>query len=237
MSETGAAQRQGASDGPDAAAVADYLTRNPDFLSRHPDLLHALTPVEARRGEGVADFQRFVAARLRADLARVASGHAEFAAASRAALSQQRRVHRVVLALMGARSLAHLVEIATVDLALELEADAVALGLETDPAAPFALRADGLRAWPRGRIETWLPAGRDVLLVANGTADAALFAGAAPLVRSLALLRLDPGDGRPPGLLALGARDARRFQPGQGSDLLLFLASALASCLSGWMRR
>ena len=217
MSETGAAQRQPASDAVDAAAVADYLARHPDFLVRHPELLRALTPIEARHGDGIADFQRFLAARLQADLARLASGHAEFAAASRAATTLQRRVHRTVLALMSARSLAHLVEVVTVDLALELEIDAVALGLEADPAAPFALRAEGLRLWPLGRIATWLPNGRDTLLVANGAADPALFAGAAPLVRSLALLRLD--------------------QPGQGGDLLAFLARALSLCMASWMRR
>jgi uncharacterized protein YigA (DUF484 family) len=237
LSGTGAAERKPGSEGPDAAAVADYLARHPDFLVRHPELLRALTPVESRHGDGVADFQRFVVTRLQSDLARLASGHAEFAAASRATLAQQRRVHRVVLALVAARSLAQLVEVATVDLALELEVDAVALGVETDPAAPFALRAEGLRVWPRGRIDTWLPGGRAALLVADGSADPALFAAAAPLVRSLALLRLDPGDGRPAGLLALGARDGRRFHPGQGNDLLLFLAGALAACLAAWTRR
>jgi uncharacterized protein YigA (DUF484 family) len=237
LSDTGAAQRQPASGAIDAAAVADYLARNPDFLIRHPELLHALTPVEARRGDGVADFQRFLATRLRDELARVAAGHAEFAAASRAATALQRRVHRAVLALMSARSLAHLVEIATVDLALELEIDAVALGLEADPAAPFALRAEGLRVWPPGRVAAWLPNGRDTLLIADGVADPALFGGAASLVRSLALLRLEPGAGRPPGLLALGARDGRHFHPGQGGDLLPFLARALSLCVAAWMPR
>lgn len=237
MSEPGAAHRTPATAGPDDESVAAYLARHPDFLVRHPDLLHALTPVEARHGAGVADFQRFVAARLQGELARVADGHAAFAAASRATLVQQRRIHRAVLALLAARSPAQLVETATVDLALDLEADAVVLGLEADPDAPFALSADGLRLWPRGRVETWLPHGREVLLLAHGTADRALFGAAAPLVRSLALLRLDIGDGRPPGLLALGARESGRFHPGQGTDLLVFLARALSSCLAGWLRR
>lgn len=237
MSDPGAAHRTPDAAGPDEDSVAAYLARHPDFLIRHPDLLRALTPVESRRGETVADFQRFVAARLQGELARVADGHAAFAAASRATLVQQRRIHRTVLALLAARSPAQLVEAATVDLALDLEVDAVVLGLEADPAAPFALRADGLRLWPRGRVESWLPHGREVLVLANGTADRALFGAAAPLVRSLALLRLDLGDDRPPGLLALGAREAGRFNPGQGTDLLTFLSRALSLCLATWLRR
>ena len=39
------------------------------------------------------------------------------------------------------------------------------------------------------------------------------------------------------GLLALGARDPARFQPGSGSDALIFLAQALALVLAGWMGR
>lgn len=237
MADPGAAHRKPDAAGPDEDSVAAYLARHPDFLIRHPDLLRALTPVEARRGETVADFQRFVAARLQGELARVADGHAAFAAASRATLVQQRRIHRAVLALLAARSPAQLVEAATVDLALDLEVDVVVLGLEADPAAPFALRADGLRLWPRGRVGSWLPHGREVLVLANGTADRALFGAAAPLVRSLALLRLDLGDDRPPGLLALGAREDGRFHPGQGTDLLTFLSRALSLCLATWLRR
>jgi uncharacterized protein YigA (DUF484 family) len=225
--------------GLDAEAVAAYLAGNPDFLAGRPDLLRALTPVDARRGEVVADFQRHVARRLQSELARVSDGHAAFAAASRAALAAQGRVHRAVLALLGARTLDRLVEAATVDLALELEADAAVLGLEADPQAPFALRADGLRVWPRGRVEAWLPNARAALLgaIPSGTADPLLFGSAAPLVRSQALLRLDTGPGRPPGLLALGARDAARFQGGGGTDLLLFLARALALCLAARFER
>jgi hypothetical protein len=113
------------------------------------------------------------------------------------------------------------------------------LGLEADPQAPFALRADGLRLWPRGRVEAWLPNGRAALVstIAQGTADPVLFGSAAPLVRSQALLRLDFGSGRPPGLLALGARDTARFQGGGGSDLLLFLARALALNLAARFER
>lgn len=239
MSDPGEAPRATPAAGLDAEAVAAYLAGNPDFLAGRPELLRTLTPIDARRGEAVANFQHHVARRLQSELVRVADGHAAFAAASRAALAAQGRVHRVVLALLGAYTLDRLVEAATVDLALELEADAAVLGLEADPQAPFALRADGLRVWPRGRVETWLPYGRAVLLgtVAEGTADPVLFGSAAPLVRSQAVLRLDAGPRRPPGLLALGARDAARFHGGGGTDLLLFLARALALCLAARLER
>ena len=227
----------GAAPEPDPADIALYLARHPDFLARHPELLQALTPVEARRGEGVLDFQRYVAGRLQEDLARLRRGHEEFVSASRAGASAQGRVHETVLALLAARSLEHMVEVATVDLALHLEVDAVVLGFEAGLQGRLPVAAPGIRAWPRGRIDGWLPPGRDALLAGPVAGDPVLFAAAAPLVRSQALLRLPAGPVLPGGLLALGARDPARFQPGAGSDLLVFLARAIALLVAGWTSR
>jgi len=234
---TGHGTRAGAAPDLDPAEIADWLARHPDFLARRPELLHVLTPVESRRGEGVLDFQRFVAGRLQDDLARLRRGHEEFVSASRAGASAQGRVHATVLALLAARSLEHCVEVAIVDLALHVEVDAVVLGFEAGAQARFAAAASGIRTWPRGRIEGWLPPGREALLAGPVVGDPALFAAAAPLVRSQALLRLPAGPLLPAGLLALGARDPARFQPGAGSDALIFLAQALALVLAGWMGR
>jgi len=207
---TGHGTRTGAAPDLDPAEIADWLARHPDFLDRRPELLQVLTPVGSRRGEGVLDFQRFVAGRLQDDLARLRRGHEEFVSASRAGASAQGRVHATVLALLAARSLEHCVEVATVDLALHLEADAVVLGFE---------------------------AGAQALLAGPAVGDPALFDAAAPLVRSQALLRLPAGALLPAGLLALGARDPARFQPGAASDALIFLAQALALVLAGWLGR
>ncbi|MFM8989094.1 MAG: DUF484 family protein, partial [Alphaproteobacteria bacterium] len=177
---TGHGTSAGAAPDLDPAEIADWLARHPDFLARRPELLHALTPVDARRGEGVLDFQRFVAGRLQDDLARLRRGHEEFVSASRAGASAQGRVHATVLALLGARALEHCVEIATVDLALHLEVDAVVLGFEAGAQARLVGTASGIRAWPRGRIEGWMPPGREALLAGPVVGDPALFAAAAP---------------------------------------------------------
>jgi len=220
-----------------AADVADYLSRNPEFLAQHADLLHGLTPPAAQHGRGVLDFQRFVVERLQNDVGRLKRAQEEIIAASRANLSSQGRIHTTILALLGARTLEHLIEITTVDLALHLEVDTVILGFESLDRAPINAAARGLRLWPKGRIDGWIPPGRDVLLLGPVVADNALFGSAAPLVKSQALMRLQLKREAPTGLLALGARDAGRFAANQGTELLAFLARALELTFRGWLDR
>ena len=46
-----------------------------------------------------------------------------------------------------------------------------------------------------------------------------------------------PREPPPPALLAMGARDERRFHPGQGTELLGFLARVVSGCIKGWLER
>jgi hypothetical protein len=39
----------------------------------------------------------------------------------------------------------------------------------------------------------------------------------------------------PAGLLALGSRQEEKFHPGQGTELLQFLARALERCVRAWL--
>ena len=50
-----------------------------------------------------------------------------------------------------------------------------------------------------------------------------------------ALLRLRPSARAPTGLLALGSRVEGRFDPGQGTELLSFLARILELCIRTWL--
>jgi uncharacterized protein YigA (DUF484 family) len=223
--------------GPSAADVADYLGRNPEFLVNHPELLHALTPPAQQHGKGVLDFQRFVVERLQSDLARLRRAHDEVLAASRANLAAQQRINTAILAFLGATTMEQLVEVALVDLTMHLEIDTVVLGFEAVEHAPVAAPSRGLRLWPKGRIEGWIPAGKDVLLVGSVNADPALFGSASSLVKSQALMRLQLKRNAPIGLLALGARDPGKFSAGQGTELLSFLARALELSFRGWLER
>jgi hypothetical protein len=214
--------------------VIAYLKQHPDFLDRHPEALRLLRAPAREVGEGVFDFQHFMLERLRGELARLNLEHRTLIAASRGNLASQGRVHKAALAILGAPSFEQLLQIVTTDLAVLLDVDIVTLAVETT-ASPARLMPHGIHLLRAGTVDALLGAERNVLLQADLPGDAALFGGAAGLVRSQALLRVSIGRGMPLGLLCIGARRVGRFNPGLGAELLGFLARVLGITIGQWL--
>lgn len=222
---------------PRSDEVHRYLSDNPDFLTAHPDLLTVLTPPTHRRGEGVLDMQRYMIDRLQKQVSALRSERGELIAASRGNRTSQDRVHSAALALLEARTLEHLIEVVTTDLANLLDVDVVTLCVEaeSDSVAARGTGADGVFAVPAGRVDELLGEDRDIAFRGDEGADPGLFAAAASLVRSAALVRLRINGASPPAVLALGSRDDERFHPGQGPEPLGFLGRVVARCLREWL--
>ncbi|MFB3102224.1 MAG: DUF484 family protein [Alphaproteobacteria bacterium] len=225
--------------GPTAKQVSAYLRAHPDFLRRHPSLLTIMeAPVREFAdsdpgGSDVVDLQHAMVGRLRTELVRSVKQHGELIDAGRNNQRSQARIHETVLRLLSARSLDHLLELMTTDLVGLLDIDAVALCLETGSVAPAT--SHGIRILPDGTIAKVIGSERDVTLRDNVSGDRRIFGEAAGLVRSDALLRLVVRENGPPALLALGSREPRRFHPGQGSELLAFLAHVMEHSICTWL--
>ncbi len=219
--------------------VAEFLRHNPDFLLAHPELLGVLTPPSRHQGDGVVDMQGFMIERLRGENERLAEHHDALLDAGRHALSKQSQVHEAVIAMLGARTLEHLIEVVTTDFLRTLHVDVVALCVEGGGEARrhcgVSGGASGVTCLERGAIDTVLGVGRDALFGADVAGDERIFGAGAGLVRSAALLRLRLGGRAPVALLALGSRRAERFASGQGGEPLGFLARALEHCLRAWL--
>jgi len=216
-------------------AVVGYLRRHPDFLNEHPELLTVLTPPAMRRGEGVLDMQQFMLQRLREELARARTAHRTLIATSRSNLASQSRVHAAVLAIIAATSFEQLIQVVTTDLAVLLDVDVVTIGVESAASAQPRLPLHGIQMLRRGTVDGLLGGERDALLRADMPGEPALFGGGAGLVRSQALLRLAVSEHAPTGLLCIGARKPGRFHPGQGTELLCFLAHSLERTIAAWL--
>jgi len=214
--------------------VIAYLKQHPDFLDRHPEALRLLRAPSREVGEGVFDFQHFMIERLRGELARVNLEHRTLIAASRGNLASQGRVHKAALAILAAPSFEQLLQIVTTDLAVLLDVDIVTLCVESS-ASPARLMPHGIHLLKGGTVDALLGADRNALLQADLPGDAALFGGAAGLVRSQALVRVSIGRGMPVGLLCIGARRVGRFNPGLGAELLGFLGRVLGITISQWL--
>ena len=218
-----------------AAQVAEYLRQHPEFLVRHPDLLDIQIVPGRRKAEGVVDLQQFMVERLRRDVQRLKADQDDLLTNSRDNLSTQDRIHKAALELLGAKSIAHFIEIIATDLAMLLDVDAVALCLETVDGKTAKLHVDGLQLLPAGTVDRVLGLERAALLRDDTVGDPEIFAAGAGLVRSDALIRLKIGDGMPPGLIAFGTRHPGYFDPGQGTDLLHFLARIIEHCIRAWL--
>jgi len=220
---------------PNAREVAAFLEQHPDFFAEHPDLLDSLSAPAPETGDGVVNLQRFLVERLRQQLAESRRAHDNLVAIGRANLTIQARVHRAVLALLSARSFEHLIETVTTDLAVILDLDAVALGVEQGKEGLPPVRLDGLVQLEPGIVDALIGRGRTVTLADRTDGQDALFGAAASLISSQALIRLQVSRKTPPALLALGSRRAKQFHEGQRTELLTFLARALERSIRAWL--
>lgn len=221
------------------AQVIGFLRENPDFLARHPQLLSVIVPPARafedadESGGEVVDLQGAMLHRMRAELTERSEQSSELIDASRANLQSQNRVHAAVVALLSSRSLDHMLEILTIDLAGLLHVDAVALCLEGGTVAPTTNQ--GVRVVPRGTIDKIVDVPGTITLRDHIEGDKRIYGEASGLVRSEAMLRLSVRDDAPCALLALGSRDPERFHDGQGSELLTFLARIMEHCIRTWL--
>jgi uncharacterized protein YigA (DUF484 family) len=221
------------------AQVVCFLRENPDFLERYPQLLSVIRAPERQfedadeAGGEVVDLQGAMLSRMRSELAQREEQSSELIDASRANLQSQNRVHAAVIAILSARSLDHMIEILTIDMAGLLNVDAVALCLEGGIVTPTS--AQGVRVVPVGTIDKILDVSRTVSLRENVEGDRRIYGEAAGLVRSEAMLRLSVREDAPCALLAMGSREPDRFHTGQGSELLTFLARILEHSIRTWL--
>lgn len=226
-----------AADEPSTEQVVDYLRRHPDFLTR-PDVLESMMPPGrwGKESEGVVDMQRVMLLRLRDEIDNLRDCAQDLIETSRANMSSQTRTHASVLAMLSTDDFNHFLRVLSDDLPLLLDVDAVTLAFEP-PSAPFPeLISPYIGEMPEGAVDHFLTAGRDVALLCNLTEDDSLFGSACGLVRSAALARIRPGLSTPSGILALGSR-ANTFHPGQGTELVGFMARVTERCLYKWLEK
>jgi uncharacterized protein YigA (DUF484 family) len=218
-----------------AEDVADFLTRHPEFLAERPDLWALAVPPTHRKGDNVADMQRFLIDRLRAEIAALKTSHQELIATTRTNMSSQRRVHEAALELLTARTFEELIERVTTDLAIRLDVDVISLCVENDGTVAPQVTSRGVRLLKAGTIDRLMGTDQDVVLHGIVEGNPALFGHAARTVKSQALMRLRVSPVAPAGLLALGSRNENHFDHGQGTELLDFLARVLETTIRLWL--
>jgi len=227
---------------PDVTQLTDddigaYLGENPDFLARNPDILRNMMAPSRWSDDGVADIQQFMLEQLRGEIDNLRDCAQDVIETSRTNMSVQTRTHTAVLALLSTTSLDHLFRVINDDLPLLLDIDTVTIGFEASPVSPQMnapiLASPHIRRFVAGDVDRFIGDGLNINLVRDADDDGVIFGEAAGLVSSAALARIRPGLTTPMGLFALGCRGST-FYPGQGTELIGFLARVLERCIDRW---
>lgn len=216
--------------------IGQYLVDNPDFFSRNPDVLVQMKgPTATETADGVVDFQSVMVDRLRDEIQNLTACTQDVIETSRTNMTYLTRTHAAVLAVLSAQDAEHMARIITDDLPLLLDVDAVAFGFEQDMKAQAALRLPGARMYPIDFMDAQIGEGGDVALVRDMLDDGTIFGDNSTLVQSAALARLRPSATTAGGMIALGSAIPGAFHPGQGSDLLNFLARVCEKLFQKWL--
>ena len=215
--------------------VTAYLRAHPDFLARHSEMLTELEAPSRWSGDGVVDMQRFMTDKLRREIDHLRSISNELIVTSRTNLSVQGRTHQAVLTLLAARDVTELARTVRDSFPLILDLDVVSLCLEPSSQALPELAINEIRELAEGAVDRYLGPDHDIMLTHEAADDGTIFGEGAGLVRSAALARINGGAVMPSGILALGSRNHGTFHPGQGTELLTFLARVIEQVMHSWL--
>lgn len=223
-------------DGVTADDIVSYLEGHPEFFTSRQDLLSKMTAPSRWTGDGVVDMQRFLADRRLQEIDDLRDCAQEVIETSRSNMSVQTRTHAAVLALLWAADMEQLLRVINDDLPLLLDVDVVVLGFEPPglvTGAPMSAEVE-IRNLGHGDVDRILGDGENIVLLRDidesQGGGSGLFGAASGLVRSAGLARLCPGQGVPIGFMGLGTRGPI-FSPGQGTEMIGFLARAMETCL------
>jgi integrase/recombinase XerC len=213
--------------------LRDRIIAEPETLLDDRAVMDALIAANERAmGSNIVDLRGIAMERLSHRLDRLEDTHRTVIAAAYENLAGTNTVHRAVLQMLDPLSFEEFLKSLT-DVAQTLRVDCIRLVLESVQGGDMpALRrlGDVLFVAEPGFIADYIAGGRNVslrpvTLRQTIPSSDALYGDRALYIQSEALLKLDFGKGRLPGMLVLGAEDPHQFKPTQGTDLLAFFAS------------
>lgn len=235
---------------PPADAPQDWRDRalsEPELILEDRDLMRALIAANDRQmGSNIVDMRGIAMERLQNRLDRLEDTHRSVIAAAYENLAGTNQIHRAILTLLDQKEFAPFLHILGTEIAASLRVDRIRLVLEsteaTETSSPRVQKLeDVLTVVAPGFVADYVTGGRDVphkqvTLRQVGEGSHRIFGDeAATWIKSEALMILDLGEGRLPGLLVMGSEDPHQFRPAQGTDLLTFFAAVFERMMRRWL--
>lgn len=224
--------------------LRDRIIASPEAILEDRDVMNALVAANERAmGSNIVDLRGIAMERLENRLDRLEDTHRNVIAAAYENLAGTNQVHRAILQLLDPLSFEEFLKTLGGEVAQILRVDCIRLVLESvQEAEDPALRrlGDVLCVAEPGFVAEYLSGGRNiplrpvVLRQVLPTSDQ-LYGETTGYIRSEALMRLDFGKGRLPGMLIMGAEDPHQFKPTHGTDLLAFFAGVFERTMRRWL--
>jgi uncharacterized protein len=206
--------------------VARFLRTNPQFFDQHPELLESIYVPHPHGGRTIALTERqILGLRDKTKTLEAKLGELVRLGSENEAISE--KVHRLSLALLGARDFASCVQAVYFHLREDFAVPHVALRIWDKPLPAGAPEAAAVDNALRASVDAM---GAPQCGPASGNPFLPWFADAQRHVRSVALVPL--GQTRAFGLLAFGAEDPQRFYPEMGTLFLRRIGELIAGALA-----
>lgn len=224
--------------------LRDRILAEPEAILEDRDVMAALIGANERQmGSNIVDLRGIAMERLESRLDRLEDTHRTVIAAAYENLAGTNQVHRAVLQMLDPLSFEDFLKTLAGDVAETLRVDCVRLVLESvQEADDPALRklGDVLFVAAPGFVGEYLSGGRNVslrhvVLRQVLPSSDALYGEKSDWIRSEALMKLDFGKGRLPGMLVFGAEDPHQFKTTHGTDLLSFFAGVFERTMRRWL--
>ena len=221
----------------------DRILAEPESLLDDTDVMQALIGANERAmGSNIVDLRAIAMERLEQRLDKLEDTHRTVIAAAYENLAGTNQIHRAILQLLDPQTFPAFLTALAGPIASTLRVEKVRFILESraEGDAALARTSPVIHVAQTGFVADYMSAGRNVptkVVVLRQVVPASdlLYGDRAGWIRSEALLRLDLGPGRLPGMLALGAEDPHQFKPTHGTDLLAFFAGTFERVMRKWL--
>ncbi|KUJ80416.1 recombinase XerC [Ruegeria marisrubri] len=220
------------------------ILAKPDAILDDKDLMQALVAANERAlGDNIIDLRGIAMERLEARLDRLEDTHRSVIAAAYENLAGTNQIHRAILRMLEPMDFEDFLSDLDGEVAEILRVDTITLVLESnlDDEDPAIKRMGSVLCVAEpGFIDTYLTHDRkgpprQVTLRQMQQGSPQIYGERAAQLRSEACLKLDLGEGRLPGMIALGSSDPRHFTPQLGTDLLSFFAGVFERAMRHWL--
>jgi uncharacterized protein YigA (DUF484 family) len=224
--------------------LRDRLLAEPEAILADRDVMRALIGANERAmGSNIVDLRGIAMERLESRLDRLEDTHRTVIAAAYDNLAGTNQIHRAILQMLDHLTFEEFLNSLSGEVAQTLRVDCMRLVLETvqtDSDENLERLGDVLCVAEPGFIATYLTGPRNtavkpVTLRRTTRHSTTIFGTPAKPIKSEALMPLDLGKGRLPGLLAMGAVDPNQFKSAHGTDLLQHFAGVFERVLRRWL--